>query len=212
MRIHAYCTDPTHPIVSHLREWVAEMSPLHDASLITRIEDATGGDILFLVSASEIVRGDVRSKYRATIVLHASALPKGRGWSPMVWQILEGAREITVTALSAEDRVDTGPMWVQRGFAVEAHGLVDEIQAKLFAAELALMSDVVGRFEEIEPVPQAAEGATYYRKRTPADSRIDPYRSIAEQFDLLRICDPERYPAFFELHGHRYRVRVDRLS
>jgi methionyl-tRNA formyltransferase len=74
------------------------------------------------------------------------------------------------------------------------------------------MSDVVARFEEIKPMPQAAEGATYYRKRALADSRIDPQRSIAEQFDLLRICDPERYPAFFELHGHRYRIRVDRLS
>jgi len=212
MRIHAYCTDPTHPVIPHLRKWVAAMQPLHDAALITRTEDAAGGDILFLVSASEIVRQDVRSRYRAVIVLHASALPKGRGWSPMVWQILEGAREITVAALTAEDRVDTGPIWAQRSFTVEAHELVDEIHAKLFAAELALMSDVVARFEEIEPMPQAADGATYYRKRTPADSRIDPERSIAEQFDLLRICDPERYPAFFELHGHRYRIRLDRLS
>jgi methionyl-tRNA formyltransferase len=212
MRIHAYCSDPAHPVIPHLRKWVAAMSPPHETALITRTEDAAGGDVLFLVSASQIVQRDVRSRYRAAVVLHASALPRGRGWSPVVWQILEGAREITVTALSAEDRVDTGPIWAQRSFAVEAHELVDEIHAKLFAVELALMSDVVARFEAIVPRPQAAEGATYYRRRTPEDSRIDPHRSVAEQFDLLRVCDPERYPAFFELHGHRYRIRVDRLA
>jgi methionyl-tRNA formyltransferase len=74
------------------------------------------------------------------------------------------------------------------------------------------MSDVVARFEQIEPRAQAADGATYYRKRTPEDSRIDPQRPIAEQFDLLRICDPGRYPAFFDLHGHRYRIRLDKLT
>jgi methionyl-tRNA formyltransferase len=35
---------------------------------------------------------------------------------------------------------------------------------------------------------------------------------LAEQFDLQRICDPERYPAFFELHGHRYKLTLDKLS
>ena len=34
-------------------------------------------------------------------------------------------------------------------------------------------------------------------KRTPADSEIDPGKSILEQFNLLRIVDSERYPAFF---------------
>lgn len=211
MRIHVCCTEATHSVVPYLQSWVVGMSPLHDAALITRTKDATGGDILFLVSTSEIVRRDIRSRYRATIVLHASALPKGRGWSPMVWQILEGAREITVTVLSAEDRVDTGPIWAQRTFLVEPHEICAEINAKLFATELALMDDVVANFSTLRPKPQPAEAPTSYRKRTPEDSRVDPERSITEQFDLLRICDPERYPAFFELRGHRYRLTLDKL-
>jgi methionyl-tRNA formyltransferase len=49
---------------------------------------------------------------------------------------------------------------------------------------------------------------TYYRKRIPEDSRIDPCGSIAGQFDLLRVADPERYPAFFDFRGHRYEIRL----
>lgn len=211
MQIHVHCTDPAHPVIPQLSAWVAAMRPTHDVNLITRTEDATGGDILFLISVANIVQRDVRAKYRAAIVLHASALPRGRGWSPMVWQILGGARELTVTALTAEDRADTGAIWAQQTFAIEAHELVDEIHAKLFAAELALMSHIVERFDQIESRPQPVEEATYYRRRTPEDSRIDPQQSVVEQFNLLRICDPERYPAFFDLHGHRYRIRLDKL-
>jgi methionyl-tRNA formyltransferase len=211
MRIHVYCTDPAHPVVPYLAGWVTQLGSRHDVELIRRGTEASGGDILFLVSVTEIVPSDVRARYRAAIVLHASALPKGRGWSPLVWQIIGGQREITVTALSAQDRVDTGEIWAQRSFTAEPHEIAEEIHAKLFATELALMSEVVANFTTINPRPQSDEQATYYRKRTPEDSRIDPYRSIAEQFDLLRICDPERYPAFFEMHGHRYRIRLDKL-
>ena len=41
------------------------------------------GDILFLISCSERIGDAYRQKYRHVLVLHASDLPKGRGWSPM---------------------------------------------------------------------------------------------------------------------------------
>jgi methionyl-tRNA formyltransferase len=31
--------------------------------------------------------------------VHESALPQGQGWSPMTWQILEGASPIPVTLI-----------------------------------------------------------------------------------------------------------------
>ena len=34
-------------------------------------------------------------------------------------------------------------------------------------------------------------------------------KSIKEQFDLLRICDPDRYPAYFEMHGRKYKLRLE---
>jgi methionyl-tRNA formyltransferase len=212
MRIHVCCTDSAHPVLAPLQAWISGLGQAHEASLLAGVADATGGDILFLVSVAEIVPRNVRTRYRATLVIHASALPKGRGWSPWVWQILEGARQIAVCAITADDHVDTGAIWAQRTFDVAPHEIAAEIHAKLFAAELELMSEVIERFGAIEPRPQGADGATYYRRRAPEDSRLDPHLPLAEQFDLLRICDPERYPAFFELHGHRYKLTLDKLS
>jgi methionyl-tRNA formyltransferase len=57
-------------------------------------------------------------------------------------------------------------------------------------------------------LPQAGE-PTWYARRRAADSRLDPDRTLAQQFDLLRVVDNDRYPAFFDLRGHRYRLRID---
>ena len=75
-----------------------------------------GGEILFLVSCNEIIGKDVRDRYMATLVIHASDLPKGRGWSPHIWQIIEGKKEIMVSLLEAEDAVDSGAIWAKKAW------------------------------------------------------------------------------------------------
>lgn len=48
----------------------------------------------------------------------------------------------------------------------------------------------------------------HYSRRRPADSQLDPERSLAEQFNLLRVGDDQSYPAFFHLGGRRYSVQI----
>lgn len=161
--------------------------------------------MLFLISCHEVIPATLRNRYGAVLVVHASELPKGRGWSPLVWQILEGKNSIVVTLLEAADPVDSGKIWHQVRLHFEGHELCDEIHAALFQAELELMDHAVEHLGDIKPRPQVGT-PTYYRRRTPEDSRLDVERSIAEQFDLLRVADSERYPAFFDYRGHRYYV------
>ena len=37
-------------------------------------------------------------------------------------------------------------------------------------------------------------------------------RTLAEQFNLLRTVDNTRYPAFFDLQGHRYRLHIEKVD
>lgn len=212
MRISVLCSDPAHPVMPRLEDWCRQRLQTHQVELVGRTAELSGGDLLFLVSCSELVRDDTRLRYRATLVLHASDLPQGRGWSPLVWQILEGRNEIAVTLLEAAEPVDSGPIWAQRWLHFEGHELLDEINAALFAAELDLMDDAIDRLDSVTPRPQRDTAPTWYRKRRPEDSRLDPQGSLAEQFDLLRVADPERYPAFFELRGHRYALSIRKVD
>ncbi|MES2510097.1 MAG: UDP-glucuronic acid dehydrogenase [Pseudomonadota bacterium] len=210
MKISILCSDSAHPIYPYLVEWARCQGGGHQVDIAARKAELAGGDILFLISCHELIREDIRSLYKATLVIHASDLPLGRGWSPHIWQVLEKKQLIKVTLLEAADALDSGAIWAQDEFRLEGHETFDEINTALFAAELRLMDFAVKGFETVKPRPQDSRQSTSYPKRAPEDSRIDPLQSIAGQFDLLRVADPVRFPAFFELHGHRYLIQISK--
>jgi methionyl-tRNA formyltransferase len=213
MKISLLCSDPAHPVNGHLTAWVQRHAGEHDITLARRKAELPGGDLLFLVSCSEIVTAADRAAYRATLVLHASDLPRGRGWSPHVWELSAGEPQITMSLLEAADQVDTGRIWKKLTVPIPRHALWDEINAALFDAEMALIDFAVAGFGNVRAIEQdPAATPSYFRRRTPEDSRIDPHQSIAQQFDLMRVCDPIRFPAFFELHGHRYKIFLEKMN
>lgn len=211
MKISILCTDSGHPVITDIQSWIANMSLQgHDLTLVFDKGHLQGGDILFLVSCSQIIRDAEREKYKVTLVLHASDLPKGRGWSPHIWSILAGADQITVSLLEAQDPVDTGAIWFKERFALEGHELLSEINQKLFRAELSLMTKAVENFHNVVPSKQSGDPGLYQSKRSPENSRLDPDKTIAEQFDLLRVVDSQRFPAFIDYRGMRYLIKIEK--
>lgn len=209
MNISILCTDTNHPVVKSLQEWVDQINSKENAvSLLFDKSELPGGDILFLVSCSQIIEKAERNKYKFTLVLHASDLPKGRGWSPYIWSILSGANKVTVSLLEASEPIDSGAIWLKTAFQLEGHELLPEINAKLFAAEMSLMSQAIEQFDSIKPLQQIGDPGPYMKRRTLADSRLNPNKTIAEQFDLLRVVDSQRYPAFFDYQGKRYLINI----
>lgn len=207
MKVTVFCSDPTHPVWPGLSRWCHERGQ----ALVSNIGGLGGGDLLILVSCTHIVPAGVRARYRYAMVIHESAVPQGRGWSPLAWQILAGQREFTVSLLECADPVDSGAIWGQCTFTLEGHELSDEINAARDRVRLALMDDAINLVDSaVKPTPQRGE-PSWYLRRTPENSRLDPLAPIADQFDLLRICDP-RFPAFFELRGHRYEVTLRKVE
>lgn len=211
-RVTIVCSDPGHPVNVWLEKWMQREA--HRADIVL-CRDATAvgqGDFLFLISCHQIIRADVRSRFRHTLVLHASDLPKGRGMSPHIWQVLDRADHFVLTMLKAEDGLDSGDIWQQQLIPLDGTELHDEINARLFDAEVALMSWALDHCDTGVARPQPAGEPTYYRRRVPEDSRIDPDRPLAESFDLLRVADPSRYPAFFDYRGQRYTLKLEKAD
>lgn len=213
MKISVLCTDPRHPVVPRLREWRDAIArDGHSVSLCFDKQELVGGDILFLVSCSQLIGAAERQKFPTVLVLHASDLPRGRGWSPHIWSILEGEGRITVCLLEAASPVDSGSIWMKTEFALEGHELLPEINQKLFSVELELMSEAVQKHGTIKATPQSGDPGPYKQRRTPEHSRLDAGKTIAEQFDLLRVVNNERYPAFFDFRGKRYVVKIEKIE
>ena len=78
----------------------------YESRLIHNHDQVIHGDILCLLSCEKIFRNLNLNNHN--LVIHESDLPKGRGWSPLTWQILEGKDEIPVTLFEAGVEVDSG--------------------------------------------------------------------------------------------------------
>ncbi|MBA2919754.1 UDP-glucuronic acid dehydrogenase [Sphingomonas sp. MAH-20] len=210
MKIAVLCSDPLHPVNVWLQRWKETNRARGEISIYRDYRDLTDGDFLFLISCHQVIRKEVRDRFRFCLVIHASDLPQGRGWSPIVWTIVSGRNDVTVTLLNAEDDVDSGDIWAQRHLMFDGTELHDEINRALFDAETELMTWALTHCFTSTPRPQSGD-PTYLPKRSPADSEIDPARPLTEVFDLLRAADPDRYPAFFEHRGQRYRIRLEKM-
>ncbi len=181
----------------------------HTVRLISDPNDLTPGDIAFFLSCEQIISESLLARNTHNIVAHAADVPLGRGWSPMTWQILEGKSDIVVSLFEAAKDVDSGDVFDREHLHLEGHELIVEAREKEAAAIRTLVLRFVDSYPRVVGVKQSGE-ATYYRRRTPEDSALDPTKTLAEQFDLLRVVDNERYPAFFRLGGHTYILKIEK--
>jgi methionyl-tRNA formyltransferase len=167
-------------------------------------------DIAFLLSCEKKVSPDILARSGANIVVHASELPKGRGMSPLTWQILEGRNQIPLTLFEAVEAIDAGPVYLRDHINLRGTELLPEIHLILGQKILEMCVDFATKWPNIlsSKVPQTGD-PTYYRRRSSLDSRLDASKSIAEQFNLFRVADNEKYPAYFEILGRRYILKIE---
>lgn len=208
LNITLLCSDINHPVFTYLQKWSDKSGHLYNIQLVSTtadIKDKKG--ILFLISCSEFIKKEIRDSFDFTLVLHASDLPSGRGWSPHIWDIINGKSEIVLSLLNAGSGIDSGDIWKKIRIPLDGTELYDQINHKLFTAEIELIDWFCQNHHSAKPVPQQGD-VDYYQKRKPEDSQLDPKKSILEQFNLLRVCDPERFPAYFIVNGQRYNIKI----
>jgi len=212
MKITILNTSDNHPINAYLIRWVEKNQAKHEVELLRSKKELNGGDVLFLISCSEIISKVDRNKFKKTLVVHASDLPKGRGWSPYIWELINGAEKITLTLLEAEDKVDSGDIWKKTQAKIPKSALYEQINSIIFNAELDLMDFAVSNFFDVVPSRQLTDKPSFWSKRTPKDSEVDIHKSIDEQFNLIRVCDQERYPAFFYKDGQKFKLKIEMMN
>ncbi|MAM00317.1 MAG: methionyl-tRNA formyltransferase [Alteromonadaceae bacterium] len=182
-----------------------------DAHKINRQEDVGNGDIGFYLSCMRITPPEVLARNSINIVVHASDLPQGRGFSPQVWQVLEGKSDIPLTMIEMVPEVDAGNILMQHTLSFEGHELNTEMREAMGDGIIKMCLEYA--CANPRPVGREQSGpSSWYRRRGPEHSQLDPDKTIAEQFDLLRVVDNDRYPAFFDLRGHRYTLKIDKIG
>jgi methionyl-tRNA formyltransferase len=146
--------------------------------LQTRHPDLRPENLTFLVGWQHLLPAVTPS----TVVFHDSLLPRYRGFAPTVTALINGDREIGVTALTPTDAIDEGPIITQRALAISYPIKIQtalELQAGLMT-EIAI--DIVDQWRrgELLSTPQHDGAATFSIWRDDADYEIDWSNSAAE--------------------------------
>ena len=136
---------------------------------------------------------------------HESPLPVGRGCAPLHWTVLNGGSNVTVSFFKLIDKMDAGPLLDQTMFPILRTDLMEDLRQKSLNAVLSLIKKNLLGFLKGELHPHEQNGEpTFFRKRTGVDSQLDIAKPLAESWDLIRVCDNELYPAWFEIDGQKF--------
>jgi methionyl-tRNA formyltransferase len=132
---------------------------------------------------------------------------------------VNGGPEVVVTLLEASEKVDRGDIWGKYCYKIPAYFLYEDIIkiVKIVKivnqAHIDLMSLADDNYGNVKPTLQKSDvTAIYFPRRTPADSEISAFKSIAEKFDIIRASERNRYPSFFHLRGEKFKVIVERYD
>jgi methionyl-tRNA formyltransferase len=131
------------------------------------------------------------SKGKTIIILHDSILPRYRGFSPVVNSLINGEKEIGVTALIANQSFDSGPIIIQRAktisYPIKIQQAFEVIQALMCEIVEELVAKVYQQ-KEVSLSHQLEEEASYSLWRDWNDFFIDWKESahkIKRQIDAL---------------------------
>ena len=162
---------------------------------------------MFILGYTKILPSRFLENNRLNLVVHESDLPKGKGFSPVQWQIVEGKSEITISLIEALEKFDTGDILLQRKMKLDGTELYPEIRKKQAENTIQIIEDFLKIYPNFIPLKQIGE-ESFYRKRNINDSELDISETIAENFNLLRIGNNEEWPSFFYFKGIKYILKI----
>lgn len=164
-------------------------------------------DIVFILGYTKIIKLENLNKNKLNLVVHESPLPKGRGFSPVQWQILQGFTKIPICLIEANQEVDSGDIVFKNFFEIKKHDLYDKIREKQAIATFKILEDFLSIYPNFSREKQNGK-ETFFNKRSKKDSELNPDLGLKKQFNLLRISNNEEWPAFFYLNGRKYIIKI----
>ena len=191
------------PYVEDLKKDLFE----HNVTHVFKTSDIIGGDIMLVLSCETILKAEYLKLHKSNVVVHPSKVPLGKGWSPLAWQVLEGCNDIPVSLFEAVEAVDAGDVYIVDYIKLEGYELNEEIKHQQGLLTMKMVKKYINEFDSMIGIPQSGE-ETFYPRRRQKENELDINKTIAEQFNLLRVVDNERYPAHFHINGKKYILKI----
>lgn len=162
-------------------------------------------DIGISMGWQRLIPGSVLDRFRYGIYgFHGNAgyLPFGRGRSPLNWSIILGDSRFNLNLFRYDEQADSPNVFATEMFSITPHDDIRTAQYKNMICSKSLIRKLLKAYQSgtIEIRTTSKDYDSWYKKRTPADGKIDLKARTREIYNLIRgVAAP--FPGAFAFLG-----------
>lgn len=189
-----------HPVTLKKREVVDEIKALKP-------------DVIVVVAYGLILPEQVLSIPRYGCVnLHPSSLPKYRGAAPLQRTILGGETSSSICVIKMDKGVDSGNILIQKDFDLASDVTIQQLHDYTSNKGAELMIEVLGNIDNIVPIMQNHENATYANKILKTEAYIDFNKDDIVLIDRkIRALNPAPGTSF-SFYGEHIKIKEANIN
>jgi methionyl-tRNA formyltransferase len=164
-------------------------------------------DIVFPLNFTKILPNKFLETNKLVLIIHASKLPKHRGFAPLQAQVLENKKKIYISLIKAVNKVDEGPLCFREYFYLDGTELINEIRNKAGVTMLKIIKKFLTKYPNVSFKEQKGK-SSFNKRRHLKDSELNINKTIKQQFNQLRINHNKLYPSFFIYKNTEYLIKI----
>lgn len=192
-----------------LKDRFYEINKKYNVNIKYKLKIKEKIEILFLLGLTSKFQISKYKNIKNIFLIHESDLPKGRGWSPIKYQILENKKKIKCCLISCEDILDSGDIYETGILKISKTDLYDDIKFKQYKITIDLIVKLLKKYPNIKSKKQSGK-PTWYKKLSSIDDKLDPNKSLLSLFNKIRSTNYKKHQNFFYLNGKRFYLRISK--
>jgi methionyl-tRNA formyltransferase len=154
-------------------------------------------DIHLCIFYNKIIDKEIIDNVPFNVNFHGGKLPDYKGCYPNIWAIINGEKEIEVTAHVMETDLDSGDIIDTRKVKISETDTGKSLYFKLSKAAVELLIDLLPKFKEGHIITRKqSKGGKFYKRKLPNDGIVDFDDTEKNIYNFIRALDfPPLEPA-----------------
>ena len=140
------------------------------------------------------------------INLHAGKLPKYRGGSPLVWQIINNEKTIGLSVIKINSSIDGGSIISTSSFKNNKKDAILDVHNKADKIFLKITLDAIRKIENNKKFKKQPLSNSYFYQRKDRDALINFKNSNIKTYNFVRSQNYPYKGAFFYNGGKKFRL------
>lgn len=173
------------------------------------IKKINNREIVFILGYTKILSKKDLERNKLNLVIHESKLPENKGFSPVQHQILKGNNNLKISLFIADAKLDNGRILLVSDLKFNGTELYDEIREKQALATKRTIIRFLKNYPKILNKKINIERKETFNKRlSNKNNELNIFKTIDEQFNILRIGNNDKWPSYFYKNGIKYIIKI----